>query len=110
MLENHVTYLYLFTNYSVSPKFNGAISHAAKNPCMTTDMKNQNENSAVRMTKNKGCANIQVTAFPLYAILKAVNVTVVDFFSLDIEGYEVKVIMTSFVLFSLRLEKHLIWW
>ncbi|KAK7071150.1 hypothetical protein SK128_009760 [Halocaridina rubra] len=37
---------------------------------------------------------ITVQTLPLYSILKALNVTVVDFLSLDIEGYEVKILKT----------------
>ncbi|XP_069956572.1 protein Star-like [Cherax quadricarinatus] len=37
---------------------------------------------------------IKVKAFPLYSILLSLNVTVVDFFSLDIEGVEMKVLRT----------------
>lgn len=38
--------------------------------------------------KKKG---VIVKVFPLYTILKALQVTQVDYFSLDIEGHEMKV-------------------
>ncbi|KAK3893671.1 hypothetical protein Pcinc_002524 [Petrolisthes cinctipes] len=37
---------------------------------------------------------LKVDALPLHSILQALNVTVIDFFSLDIEGYELKVLKT----------------
>ena len=37
---------------------------------------------------------VSVQCFPLYSILLAVNQTRVDYFSLDIEGYELKVLQT----------------
>ncbi|KAK7083659.1 hypothetical protein SK128_013970, partial [Halocaridina rubra] len=37
---------------------------------------------------------VQVKSIPLYSILLALNVSVVDFLSLDIESFEVKVIKT----------------
>ncbi|KAK8384258.1 hypothetical protein O3P69_009189 [Scylla paramamosain] len=37
---------------------------------------------------------VTVEAFPLYAILQALNVTVIDFLSLDVEGFELKVLKT----------------
>ena len=38
--------------------------------------------------------DIVVQCFPLYSILLAVNNTKVDFFSLDVEGHEVKILKT----------------
>ena len=38
--------------------------------------------------------NVTVQCFPLYSILLALNRTVIDFFSLDIEGDELKVLKT----------------
>lgn len=43
---------------------------------------------------------ITVRAFPLYAILKALDVPVIDYFSLDIEGVELEVSNTLFVRFE----------
>ena len=37
---------------------------------------------------------IQVQCFPLYSILLAINMTKIDFFSLDVEGDELKVLQT----------------
>lgn len=37
---------------------------------------------------------VAVQCFPLYSILLALNRTTVDYFSLDIEGYELKVLET----------------
>ena len=37
---------------------------------------------------------IQVQCFPLYSVLLAVGRTKVDFFSLDVEGHELKVLKT----------------
>lgn len=54
--------------------------------------------------------NITVRAFPLYAILKAIDVPVIDYFSLDIEGVELEVsgsfliIETEVALLLLELE------
>lgn len=41
--------------------------------------------------KSKKGKIINVRALPLYAILKAINVPVIDYFSLDIEGVEMEV-------------------
>ena len=41
-----------------------------------------------------GGAGIQVQCFPLYSLLLALNQTRVDFFSLDVEGDELKVLKT----------------
>lgn len=38
--------------------------------------------------------NVTVQCFPLYSLLLAVNQTRVDFFSLDIDGHELKVLRT----------------
>jgi FkbM family methyltransferase len=37
---------------------------------------------------------ISVQCFPLYSILLALNRTTVDFFSLDVEGFELEVLRT----------------
>ncbi|XP_076071786.1 uncharacterized protein LOC143043283 [Mytilus galloprovincialis] len=43
-------------------------------------------------SKGKDIVNVQ--CFPFYSILKAINVTHVDFFSLDVEGAELQVLKT----------------
>ncbi|KAK4320960.1 hypothetical protein Pmani_008214 [Petrolisthes manimaculis] len=45
-----------------------------------------------RMGSDKG--TIEVNVFPLYSLLRALNYTTVDYFSLDIEGDEMKVLQT----------------
>ncbi|KAK3880096.1 hypothetical protein Pcinc_015364 [Petrolisthes cinctipes] len=45
-----------------------------------------------RIASDKG--TIDVNVFPLYSLLRALNYTTVDFFSLDIEGDEMKVLQT----------------
>jgi hypothetical protein len=37
---------------------------------------------------------VDVLCFPLYSVLKAMNVTKVDYFSLDVEGSEMDVLKT----------------
>ena len=37
---------------------------------------------------------VDVTCFPLFGVLKALNVTKVDYFSLDVEGAEMDVLRT----------------
>ena len=39
-------------------------------------------------------SNPDVLCFPLYSMLRALNRTSVDFFSLDVEGFELEVLMT----------------
>lgn len=48
--------------------------------------------SSVR--KTKGETPFVATCVPLYALLSAINVTTVDYFSLDIEGAELGVLKT----------------
>jgi FkbM family methyltransferase len=37
---------------------------------------------------------VRVQCFPLFSLLSALNVTVVDYFSLDVEGHEYQVLQT----------------
>lgn len=43
---------------------------------------------------NGNSSGIKVEAYPLYSILQALNVTKIDFLSLDVEGSELKVLQT----------------
>ena len=43
-------------------------------------------------TKKMGFAEVQ--CLPVYSILLALNVTTVDYFSLDVEGHELEVLRT----------------
>lgn len=43
--------------------------------------------------KNKS-SNVNVQCFPLYTYLLALNITVIDYFSLDVEGSELNVLKT----------------
>ena len=45
-------------------------------------------------TKLQGDKFTNVICFPLYGVLKALNVTKVDYFSLDVEGNEMDVLRT----------------
>ena len=45
-------------------------------------------------TKLQGNKFTNVVCFPLYGVLKALNVTKVDYFSLDVEGNEMDVLRT----------------
>ena len=44
--------------------------------------------------KKKGETYSNVTCFPLFGVLKAMNVSTVDYFSLDVEGNELDVLRT----------------
>lgn len=55
---------------------------------------NQGRISQNQLTDQYQAGNVQVQCFPLYSILAAVNRTVVDYFSLDIEGDELAVLKT----------------
>ena len=44
--------------------------------------------------KLKGDKFTNVLCFPLFGVLKAINVTKVDYFSLDVEGNEMDVLRT----------------
>ena len=44
--------------------------------------------------KLKGDNLVDVFCFPLFGVLKAINVTKVDYFSLDVEGNEMDVLRT----------------
>lgn len=44
--------------------------------------------------KDENNEQVAVQCFPLYSILLAINRTRVDFFSLDIDGYELQVLQT----------------
>ena len=41
-------------------------------------------------------SGVTVRAFPIYAVLQALKVTVIDFLSLDVEGFELKVSFSSY--------------
>lgn len=44
--------------------------------------------------EKKKSLNVNVQCFPLYTYLLALNVTVIDYFSLDVEGSELNVLKT----------------
>ena len=57
-----------------------------------------NLGKVVKTSKNgnklKGDKFTNVLCFPLFGVLKAINVTKVDYFSLDVEGNEMDVLRT----------------
>ncbi|CAC5412229.1 unnamed protein product [Mytilus coruscus] len=56
--------------------------------------KNFNEGKIVQDENSKGESTVDVQCFPFYSIMKAINVTHIDFFSLDVEGAELQVLQT----------------
>lgn len=47
------------------------------------------------MLKNSEAATyVKVQCMPLFSLLTAINVTTIDYFSLDVEGSELKVLKT----------------
>ena len=48
----------------------------------------------ISKTQNVTAGTVEVDCFPLHAILLALNVTRVDYFSLDVEGAELDVLNT----------------
>ncbi|XP_037788523.1 protein Star-like [Penaeus monodon] len=69
--------------------------HAAVSPKNTSGMSIFNRRSQLfgRLGPDEG-TGVPVWRFPLYAMLAALNVTVVDFLSLDVEGDELEVLQT----------------
>lgn len=60
-------------------------------------MTKQSIRSAIKnlpSSEEENKVQVTVQCFPLYSILLAVGVTKIDFFSLDIEGYELKILST----------------
>jgi len=47
-----------------------------------------------KIPRRKRKRMVRVQCFPLFSLLSALNVTVVDYFSLDVEGHEYKVLQT----------------
>ena len=48
----------------------------------------------VQDKKETGIGEVRVQCFPFYSLLSAMNVKVVDYFSLDVEGMELQVLQT----------------
>jgi hypothetical protein len=45
-------------------------------------------------SSNSSSVKFSVSCYPLYSILKAINITVIDYFSLDVEGMEYFILKT----------------
>ena len=57
-------------------------------------LENAEISSTVGVNSTTGEDFITVQCFPLYSILLAVGRTTVDFFSLDVEGHELRILQT----------------
>jgi hypothetical protein len=52
------------------------------------------ENHLEKNNKDEQYRSFEAQCFPLYSLLKAINVTTVDYFSLDVEGAELSILKT----------------
>ncbi|XP_045610806.1 protein Star [Procambarus clarkii] len=84
-----VTYERLLYKHRRAYSINAALS--VTNVSSSVFLRPAGDNGVLSTVEERG---LQVRAIPLFSLLKALNVTIVDFLSLDVEGDEVKVLKT----------------